>query len=102
MPTIDGVVLRAPGQRVLLFDDRDLPVDSEGVAGTEYDFRIGRAIGETKLDNAFTDLERDGHGMARVELGDGNGRIVSLWMDESYRYVMLFTGDPLPDVDRRS
>ena len=23
-------------------------------------------------------------------------------MDESYRYVMLFTGDPLPDVNRRS
>ena len=23
-------------------------------------------------------------------------------MDEAYRYLMLFTGDPLPDVDRRS
>jgi aldose 1-epimerase len=23
-------------------------------------------------------------------------------MDESYRYVMLFTGDPLPNVNRRS
>ena len=23
-------------------------------------------------------------------------------MDEAYGYVMLFTGDPLPDVDRRS
>ena len=23
-------------------------------------------------------------------------------MDESYRYLQLFTGDPLPDVSRRS
>ena len=27
---------------------------------------------------------------------------VTLWMDEAYPYVMLFTGDPLPDVARRS
>ena len=25
-----------------------------------------------------------------------------LWVDERYRWVMLFTGDPLPDVARRS
>ena len=27
---------------------------------------------------------------------------MSLWVDEGYRYLMLFTGDPLPDVSRRS
>ena len=30
--------------------------------------------------------------------GDG----VTLWVDETYPYVMVFTGDPLPDVNRRS
>ena len=25
-----------------------------------------------------------------------------LWMDARYGYLMLFTGDPLPDVARRS
>jgi aldose 1-epimerase len=25
-----------------------------------------------------------------------------LWVDEGYPYLMLFTGDPLPDVARRS
>ena len=24
------------------------------------------------------------------------------WVDESYPYLMVFTGDPLPDVARRS
>jgi aldose 1-epimerase len=27
---------------------------------------------------------------------------VTLWVDESYRYLMLFTGDTRPDVNRRS
>jgi aldose 1-epimerase len=27
---------------------------------------------------------------------------LDLWVDESYRYLMLFTGDDLPDVARRS
>ena len=31
-----------------------------------------------------------------------HGTEVSLWVDESYPYLMLFSGDPLPDVRRRS
>ena len=27
---------------------------------------------------------------------------MTLWVDESYRYLMLFTGDTRPDVNRRS
>ena len=30
------------------------------------------------------------------------GRAVTVWVDGSYPYLMLFTGDPLPDVSRRS
>jgi aldose 1-epimerase len=102
-PTVDGYELRAPGRRVLFSDERALPVGSEPVDGTEFDFRAGRRIGATRLDNAFTDLERGDDGRARVTLRDsGEERTVTLWVDESYRYLMLFTGDPLPDVNRRS
>jgi aldose 1-epimerase len=31
-----------------------------------------------------------------------HGTWVSLWVDERYPYLMLFSGDPLPDVHRRS
>jgi galactose mutarotase-like enzyme len=31
-----------------------------------------------------------------------HGTQVWLWVDESYPYLMLFSGDPLPDVHRRS
>lgn len=103
-PTVDGLRLEVPGQTVLLSDERGLPVRSESVEGTEYDFRAGRTIGGTVLDNCFTELERalDGSGRAGVLLDDpetGDG--VTLWVDESYPYVMVFSGDPLPDVARR-
>jgi aldose 1-epimerase len=101
-PTVDSVVLRAPGRTVLRENERHLPVGREPVAGTEYDFRRPRSIGDTRLDDAFTDLERDAEGLALVELRNPEGGGLTLWADESYGYLQLFTGDPLPDVSRRS
>jgi aldose 1-epimerase len=99
---VDPLVLRAPGATVVESDDRGLPVGRTAVDGTEYDFREPRPIGSTKLDNAFTDLERDEDGRARVELRDpGSDEGVVLWVDSSYGYLMLFTGDSRPDVARR-
>ena len=92
-----------PGQVVVFSDERGLPVRSESVDGTDYDFRTGRTIGRTVLDHAYTDLQRDPDGRARVLLDDPDGDSgITLWVDESYPYLMVFTGDPLPDVARRS
>jgi aldose 1-epimerase len=102
-PTVDSLILRAPGRTVLRSDERGIPIGAGPVEGTAYDFRRPKPIATTRLDNAFTDLERDEDGLARVSLWDPEaGDELSLWVDESYRYVMLFTGDPLPDVNRRS
>jgi hypothetical protein len=71
---------RAPGDR-----DRGRP--GEPVNGTEFDFRAARPIGATKLDNAFTDLERGPDGRARVTLHDPEaGRTVTLSADGHYGY----------------
>jgi aldose 1-epimerase len=102
-PTIDGIELRAPAARILTSDERGLPTGSQAVEGTDYDFRTLRAIGALRLDHAFTELERSDDGRARVELRDpASGRTTVLWVDEAYGFLMLFTGDPLPDVRRRS
>ena len=102
-PTIDALRLHVPAGVVTFSDERGLPVRSESVAGTEYDFRDARTIGTTVLDNAFTDLERDEDGRARVRLdGPDGGDGLTLWVEESYPYLMVFSGDPLPDVARRS
>ena len=100
---VDSAILRVPARTVLCSDERGLPVRGAPVEGTEYDFRRPRPIGSTRLDHAFTDLERDDDGLARVDLHDpGEGNGVTLLVDEAYGYLMLFTGDPLPDVDRRA
>jgi aldose 1-epimerase len=101
--TVDEAVLHAPGRVVLHSDERGLPRETEPVDGTDYDFTRPRPIGSTQLDHAFTDLHRGLDGLARVELADpGSRAALSLWADESYGYLQLFTGDPLPDVARRS
>jgi aldose 1-epimerase len=100
-PTIDRLRLQIPGRVVEFSDERGLPVRSAPVEGTEYDFRAGREIGETVLDNAFTELDRDDDGRARVLLDDpASGAGLTLWVDENYRYLMLYTGDSHPDVAR--
>ena len=92
-PGADGAALRRARH-----PDRRGPVE-----GTEYDFRAAAADRRDEARQRFTDLERDEDGLARVELRDpGPGARLALWVDESYRYLMVFTGDPLPDVDRRS
>jgi len=90
--------IEAPVRRRLRLDARGIPTgESEPVA-----IEPG-ALGDRTFDDAFTDLVRGVDGRARVELRDPGSRAgLSLWVDESYRYLQLFTGDPLPDVSRRS
>jgi aldose 1-epimerase len=83
--TIDPLLLTLPAGTVLRSDQRGLPIDSKDVQGTGYDFRQSRSIGSTVLDHAFTDLQRDEKGIARVELRDPESEIrVLLWVDQTY------------------
>jgi aldose 1-epimerase len=101
--TIDRLFLTLPAGIVLQSDERGLPIGSKAVDGSGYDFRQSRQIGSTVLDHAFTDLQRDENGIAWVKLRDPDSGIqVSLWVDDSYPYLMLFSGDPLANVSRRS
>lgn len=100
--TIDSLTVQAPGRSYLESDDRGIPVATRPVQGTPLDFRGGREIGETELDRGFADLERDSDGLARVRISTAGGeRAATLWMDEAYQYLMLFTGDTLPAAERR-
>jgi aldose 1-epimerase len=98
--TVDTARLELPAACVLTVDERQLPVAAQPLAGTSHDFREPRAIGATVLDTCFTDLERDGDGIARVTLADDN-RSVTLWMGEPFGYVMVYSGDTLAAARRR-
>ena len=83
-------------------DDRGIPIGRAPVEGSPFDFRERRRVLGTVLDTAFTDLARDATGRAWVRLWNGREEHgAGLWMDESYPYYMLFTGDTLPERERR-
>ena len=91
---VDGWELTLPASTRLLVDDRLLPVGREPVAGTAYDFRVARPIARTVLNDAFTDLERDEHGIAVVTLVDlASGRGAALWVDEQHGWLQLYSAD---------
>jgi aldose 1-epimerase len=99
---IDGLELQSPAATHYRSDDRMIPIGRAPVAGTDFDFRTPRVIAGTQMDTAFTDLERGTDGRATVTLRDPATRAtVALWCDESYGYLMIFTGDALPDAHRR-
>ena len=99
---VDDVVLIAPAATYYASDGEGIPIGHEAVEGTEFDFRQGRRLGSAELNTAYTDLARDDDGRFTVELSEAGGdRTVSLWLGEGYPYLMLFTGDTLPDEARR-
>jgi len=100
---VDDWQLELPAGRWQPATDRGIP-DGEpvDVTGTQYDFRTARAIGDTRLDTAFTDLTTDGDHRAWVRL-TGPATALALWAGRGYRWLQVFTGDPLgPEARRRA
>lgn len=91
-PRADDLVVAVPASTQIVTDARSLPIGREPAT-----LRDARLLGATVLDTTFCDLDRDVEGIARVRVGDD-----IVWFDEAFGYVQLFTGDPLPDVARRS
>lgn len=99
---IDGLELQSPAATYYESDAYKIPTGRATVAGTAFDFREPRVIGDCAMDHAFTDLERASDGRARVRLRDpATGDALELWCDDAYEYLMVFTGDGLPDPERR-
>jgi aldose 1-epimerase len=92
-PYLRGDVLELPARVVLPLDDRLLPAGNPApVAGTELDFRRGRAIGAQRIDRCFGELDRDGDGIARVALAGDAGR-VGVWMDARFGFIQIYTNE---------
>jgi aldose 1-epimerase len=81
-------------------DARSIPTRRRPIEGSPVDFRRPRVIGSAHVDHAFTGLERDGEGVARVLLRSGR-RELRVWLDRSFGFVQVYTGDTLPDRSRR-
>jgi aldose 1-epimerase len=101
--SIDTAHLTLPAHERLVLDQRGLPTgEVRGVQGTEFDFTEGRPIASTQLDTAYTGIERGRDRLAWCELADpAQGASTRLWTDEGFGYLMCYTGDTLPEAQRR-
>ena len=99
---VDDWRLELPADHYLeVTPDRLLPVEVRPVAGTSFDFRTARGIGDTFIDHAFTGLARGAGGVARVRVVSPEGTGVEVSWDESCPWVQIHTADrPEPEFDR--
>ena len=97
---VDDALLTLPADRWLPTDEHQIPTGSEPVEGTEYDFREPRRIGPLQIDFAFSGLRRDADGRARLRL-EGGQRRVEVWVDEGFDWLEVFSGDVVPEPERR-
>lgn len=97
----DCTLQLAAATRIVVGEQRELPGGREPVEGTEFEFRMPRKIGALVVDHAFCDLEREADGLAWVRLSCPDGGTVSLWCDETYSLLQLYTGDTLAPERRR-
>jgi aldose 1-epimerase len=101
--TVDGAILQVSARHTLDLDDRGLPTGAlTPVEGTDRDFTAARFVGPVVLDTAYTTLERDAEGLAWATLdAPGGAAGAALWADPGFPYLMVYTGDTLPEIQRR-
>lgn len=98
---IDECFLQSPGKIRLITDSNSIPVSEKDLDGDEFDFQQEKEVGNVKLDTCFTHLQRNATGLANVYFSDKDKKNkIKLWMDSSYNFLVLFSGDTLP-VNRR-
>jgi aldose 1-epimerase len=100
-PTVDVDSLAVPASTYLVANNRQIPTQSRPVDRSDMDYRRSRQIASAVLDTCYTDLQRDNYGRARVRLSRPAGGGVTVWTDEQFPYVMIFSGDTVHPESRR-
>jgi aldose 1-epimerase len=103
-PTVDDAVLRVPAKSyVPARKDLAAAGPPEPVAGTPWDFREPKKIGDLRLDLTLADLSRDEAGSFSIELSaPDRSRVVTCSYEEPVKFLQLYSGDTLPCRQRQA
>jgi aldose 1-epimerase len=100
--SVDGLRLTVPAMSYLDPNGPPRRPVTAPVAATSWDFTRPRRVGTTQLDTAYGDLVRGEDGRAVARLADPDaGRSVRLWVDDGYKYLMVYTADHVGQPERR-
>ncbi|WP_255359427.1 hypothetical protein [Frondihabitans sp. PAMC 28766] len=75
---------------------RSIPVGTAPVTGTPFDLTAGALLGDLDIDAGFRDFEQDTDGRRRTRLTAPDGSSTTMWQDESFPYVQIFTPRNFP------
>lgn len=90
---LDETTVQLPADEQLVTDDRGVPVETRPVAGSAFDVRAGKPLGEMRFDTGFTGLAlQEGRGVAELRTPAGGAQ---LWFGPNYRFLQVFTLDAL-------
>lgn len=94
---VDDWTLELPADEVLeVTPDRLSPIGLRPVDGDDperFDFRAARGIRAAEIDHAYTALQRDDAGFARVRVTDAAGSGVEMTWDAACPWVQIHTSD---------
>jgi aldose 1-epimerase len=99
---IDSDMLHVPFESTLEFENLIPTGNVLPVAGTPLDFRKPQTIGGTVFNTCYLHPLRDADGLLLIRLGDPEtGQAITVSLDKAFDYVVLYSGDPLPESHRR-
>jgi aldose 1-epimerase len=94
---IDGASLHVPAKKKLKLDRQRIPTGTVAP-----DFAEPTPLKDKVIDDAYGELERGSDGTAEVRLSDpSTGTAVTVWMDEAFDWVHIYTSDGLEGNRRR-
>lgn len=94
IPT-ETLILSVSAQTHIDVDERRNPVGLHPVAGSRWDLRRGVRVGDLDLDDSWTDLQLvDGGSTHSLRAPDG--RTVTLWADDQFGCLHVFTTRKFP------
>ncbi|GAA3287060.1 aldose-1-epimerase [Arthrobacter citreus] len=93
---VDRCEVGFTASRVLMTDERLLPVELKETAGTEFDFAQPRLLGSMSLDHAFTGLPDDGWQVTLRNPATGESSVLSAPAGEgASRWLQVYSGEEL-------
>ena len=93
---VDRCEVGFTASRVLMTDERLLPLELKDTAGTDFDFSEPRLLGSTMLDHAFTGLPDDGWQVILRDPATGESSVLSAPAGAGgSRWLQVYSGEEL-------
>lgn len=88
---VELLEIRTDARQVAIVNERLIPVETIDIAGTEFDIRNWRPIGELDYNHGFTGFELADDGNAHHELRAPNGTVLDVWQSAEFKHAFIFT-----------